>query len=238
MREGGVWKDVQSKSNALFQLLLSSVTDPLEFKEVKLVVVEILAKFPPERVLPFIFGYIVAFLEEESDTNISPESLTSIVATRISTEILVPSSCGVVTAKLMIYYLNRMFAEDSEAYKNEEIVSRVFALLIRILSIPSTAGDQSRLADLQMGSIDCSALVLARIISESSTSSERIPLLQLVLHWIGDSSVIATYESHKDVRMLQDQIAPLLDQTTAANEGGTHYFPLQVRICICNVLLR
>lgn len=238
MREGTVGGGGQSKSNALFHLLLSSVADPLEFKEVKLIVVEILAKFPPRRVLPFVFGYIVAFLQEESVAHFSPESLIKIVAMRTSPDIPVPSSCGLVTAKLMVYYLNRMFAEDLEAYKDEEILPRAFALLIRILSIPSIVGDQSRLADLQMGSIDCSALVLARIISENSTSSERIPLLQLLLDWIGDSSVMINYGSPEDVRMLQDQIVPLLDQTTAVKVDGTLCFPLQVRICCCNVLLR
>ncbi|CAI5729295.1 unnamed protein product [Peronospora destructor] len=71
----------------------------------------------------------VAFLREATPHGEYGRSL-------IVEEESVPNSCGLVTAKLMVYYLNRVFSEDDHAYKDEETVLKALVVLIQIMKVP------------------------------------------------------------------------------------------------------
>ncbi|GMF60695.1 unnamed protein product [Phytophthora fragariaefolia] len=170
----------------LFHILARSVVDPLEFKEVKMLATESLAKFPPPVVLPFVFAYLLAFLRE---AGLCGDRSSSFIADSKT----VPDSCGLVTAKLMVYYLNRVFLEDGNAYKNGDITAKALAVLIPIMGLPCGQDsnlDVSLLADLQRGCIDCVALITLRLAAleekpkvltgDASASS----IVSLLLTWI------------------------------------------------------
>ncbi|KAE9299031.1 hypothetical protein PF008_g23353 [Phytophthora fragariae] len=57
-------QSTDSTDKILHHILARSVVDPLEFKEVKMLATEVLAKFPPHTVLPFVFAHLLAFLQE------------------------------------------------------------------------------------------------------------------------------------------------------------------------------
>ncbi|KAF1777198.1 hypothetical protein GQ600_27717 [Phytophthora cactorum] len=168
-------------SEVLFHCLARSVVDPLEFKEVKMLATECLSKFPPPLVLPFVFAYVVAFLREAT---LQGEQCSSLVVEEDS----VPDSCGLVTAKLMVYYLNRIFSEDEHAYKDCDISSKALVLLVQVLAIES---DDALVTDLQRGCIDCIALILSRLAAnDSGQEAKKVPtasassLMNMLITWI------------------------------------------------------
>ncbi|RMX70298.1 hypothetical protein DD238_000012 [Peronospora effusa] len=228
-----------STIQTLFHILGRSVVDPLEFKEVKMVATECLSKFPSPWVLPFVLSYLVAFLREATPHGEYGSSL-------IVEEESVPNSCGLVTAKLMVYYLNRMFSEDDHAYKDEETVSKALVVLIQIMEVRSVqdlrlASDNAALTDLQRGCIDCIALILVRLsANDSGPSGTKVPivnassLMNLLMGWIFDKvGTNSNIDRSTDPLILR--VRELLDDRWS---GSCHHkLSSQVRICFCNILL-
>ena len=228
-----------STIQALFHILGRSVVDPLEFKEVKMVATECLSKFPSPWVLPFVLAYLVAFLREATPHGEYGSSL-------IVEEESVPNSCGLVTAKLMVYYLNRVFSDNDDAYNDEETISKALVVLIQIMEVPRVhdpklASDDLALADLQRGCIDCIALMLVKLSANASGSSgaklvivSASSLMDLLVEWIfdkvGKCSII-----DRNAGPLISRVRELLDDKWRSCH---HKLPLQVRICFCNILLR
>ncbi|KAG2766751.1 hypothetical protein Pcac1_g21848 [Phytophthora cactorum] len=219
-------------SEVLFHCLARSVVDPLEFKEVKMLATECLSKFPPPLVLPFVFAYVVAFLREAT---LQGEQCSSLVVEEDS----VPDSCGLVTAKLMVYYLNRIFSEDEHAYKDCDISSKALVLLVQVLAIES---DDALVTDLQRGCIDCIALILSRLAAnDSGQEAKKVPtasassLMNMLITWIfgiqnGEDCIIT-----QDVDGIDSRVQRLFERMWS--EARYDQLPLQVRICCCNVLL-
>ncbi|KAF4135780.1 hypothetical protein GN958_ATG15004 [Phytophthora infestans] len=218
-------------SEVLFHILARSVVDPLEFKEVKMLATECLSKFPPPFVLPFVLAYVVAFLREATPPGDQGSS-------GIVDEDNIPSSCGLVTAKLMVYYLNRKFSEDEYAYKDHDITSKALALLVQMLAIPA---DDSLVADLQRGCIDCISLIFSRLAAIDSkletnkeSSASASSLMNLLTMWIfgmknGEKSKTCEADG------LDSRVQGLLKSMWC--EARFDQLPLQVRICCCNILL-
>ncbi|KAF1777127.1 Armadillo-type fold [Phytophthora cactorum] len=219
-------------SEVLFHCLARSVVDPLEFKEVKMLATECLSKFPPPLVLPFVFAYVVAFLREAT---LQGEQCSSLVVEEDS----VPDSCGLVTAKLMVYYLNRIFSEDEHAYKDCDISSKALVLLVQVLAIES---DDALVTDLQRGCIDCIALILSRLAAnDSGQEAKKVPtasassLMNMLITWIfgiqnGEDCIIT-----QDVDGIDSRVQRLFERMWS--QARYDQLPLQVRICCCNVLL-
>ncbi|ETK88464.1 hypothetical protein L915_07274 [Phytophthora nicotianae] len=216
----------------LFHILARSVVDPLEFKEVKMLATESLSKFPPPLVMPFVLAHVVAFLREA--TPHGEQDCSCIVE-----DDSVPDSCGLVTAKLMVYYLNRVFSEDEHAYKDCDISSKAIAVLVQILALPA---DDSLVADLQRGCIDCISLILSRLAAnDSGQETKKMPsaasLMNLLIAWIfgiqnGDNG---ENSKTRDTDGIDSRVQRLLDSMWS--EARYDQLPLQVRICCCNVLL-
>ncbi|CAH0477116.1 unnamed protein product [Peronospora belbahrii] len=203
-----------STIKTLFHIIGRSVVDPLEFKEVKMVATECLSKFSPPRVLPFVFAYLAAFLREATPHGKYGSSY-------IVEEDSIPSMCGLVTAKLMVYYLNRVFSEYDYAYKDEETVLKALVVLVQIMEVPCV--QDSRLSSDDSGQRSTNVPVL-------SASS----LMTLLMGWIfgkvGKGSVIDC-----DTDPFISRVQELLDNRWS---GRCHHkLPSQVRICCCNVLL-
>ncbi|CAH0493130.1 unnamed protein product [Peronospora farinosa] len=228
-----------STIQTLFHILGRSVVDPLEFKEVKMVATECLSKFPSPWVLPFVLSYLVAFLREATPHGEYGSSL-------IVEEESVPNSCGLVTAKLMVYYLNRAFSEDDHAYKDEETVSKALVVLIQLMEVrsvqdPRLASDNAALTDLQRGCIDCIALILVRLsANDSGPSGTKVPivsassLMDLLMGWIFDK-VGTNSNIDRSTDPLISRVRELLDDRWS---GSCHHkLSSQVRICFCNILL-
>lgn len=225
-----------STCKILCHILALSVVDPLEFKEVKMLATEALAKLPPPKVVPFVFAHLLAFLRE---ADIYRKDSTSLIVSAES----IPEGCGLVTAKLMVYYLNRVFAEDDHAYKDQEITMKNLVVLVQIMGIPCTqdpglAGNTSLLADLQRGCIDCVGLILARLdtddkplkVAKTPTASAS-SLVNLLLTWIFEAK-----RMEKTAENYEPRVQELLQSLWS--EAQHDELPLQVRICCCNVLLR
>ncbi|KAE8996399.1 hypothetical protein PR001_g19870 [Phytophthora rubi] len=231
--DGSDSQSTDSTDKILYHILARSVVDPLEFKEVKMLATEVLAKFPPHTVLPFVFAHLLAFLQEaglhhqgSTSLNVSPETI--------------PDGCGLVTAKLMVYYLNRVFAEDEHAYKDGDTTTRVLVVLTQIMGIPcrhDSNVDVLLLADLQRGCIDCVGLILSRLDAEdNSLKTTKMPtdsassLVNLLLTW-----VFETKNAVKIAQVYEPRVQKLLQSVWSEAQYGE--LPLQVRICCCNVLL-
>ncbi|KAG7393711.1 hypothetical protein PHYPSEUDO_004474 [Phytophthora pseudosyringae] len=228
---------VGTTSEVVFHMLARSVVDPLEFKEIKMLATECLSKFPPPLVMPFVLAYVVAFLREATPHYKRGSSL-------IVDEDSVPNSCGLVTAKLMVYYLNRMFSEDDHAYNDCDITSGALALLVQILGIPSVRdSNETLLTDLQRGCIDCIALILSRLLASSSgQDSAKAPranafsLMDLLIAWIfGSKEREGGSIKTRDAEGIDSRLQELLESMW--DEARYDQLPLQVRICCCNVLL-
>ncbi|KAH7479470.1 uncharacterized protein KRP23_6261 [Phytophthora ramorum] len=221
----------------LFHILAFSVVDPLEFKEVKMLATEGLAKFPPPLVLPFAFAYLIAFLREATPHHEQNSSL-------IVSEEIVPDVCGLVTAKLMVYYLNRVFSEDMY---NGDITSKALVVLVKILGIPCAPGssfamDESLLIDLQRGCIDCIASILTRLTEdECEQDSTKLPtadgssLLNLLVVWIFGGTKDEPHVTDDDHKTLGSRVQTLFVSVWSEIRHGD--LPLQLRVCCCNVLL-
>ncbi|KAL4124940.1 hypothetical protein PRIC2_008533 [Phytophthora ramorum] len=221
----------------LFHILACSVVDPLEFKEVKMLATEGLAKFPPTLVLPFAFAYLIAFLREATPHHEQNSSL-------IVSEEIVPDVCGLVTAKLMVYYLNRVFSEDMY---NGDITSKALVVLVKILGIPCAPGssfamDESLLIDLQRGCIDCIASILTRLTEdECEQDSTKLPtadgssLLNLLVVWIFGGTKDEPHVTDDDHKTLGSRVQTLFVSVWSEIRHGD--LPLQLRVCCCNVLL-
>ncbi|KAG1700280.1 hypothetical protein DVH05_012085 [Phytophthora capsici] len=226
--------ETDTADEILFHLLTRSVVDPLEFKEVKMLATECLAKFRPVLVLPLVFGYLVAFLREAIPHDKRDSS--SIVE-----DDRVPDSCGLVTAKLMIYYLNRIFSEDDHAFQDCDITSKALVLLVQVLAIPSVQNsDEALLTDLQRGCIDCIAIILTRL-AECNSAQDNVKkpgdaasLMNLLIVWIfGVKSKNIIEECA--AAAIASRVQELLEGMWS--EAGYGQLPLQVRVCCCNILL-
>ncbi|CAI5739297.1 unnamed protein product [Hyaloperonospora brassicae] len=223
----------------LFCVLARSIVDPLEFKEVKMVATECLAKFPPPQVLPFVLAYLVVFLREEASCGDS--CAPSVVAAEN-----VPDSCGLVTAKLMVYYLNRVFSEDDHANKDEDIVSKALVVLVRILGIPCTqlsmsVSDSPPATDIQRGCIDCIALILVGLSAcDSGRRSEKGPtmnapsLISLLMEWTFDRAGREDVVD-RDADTFTSRMQELMYNKRRG--GSQHKLSPQARVCLCNVFL-
>jgi hypothetical protein len=95
----------------LVDLLLEQIVDPLEFKEVKMMAVEILAKVPIEKVLPLVLRQLQVFLKEHEPAQPLLCLSTHIPPILMGINARAPE-CGFVTAKLLVYYLNRIATES------------------------------------------------------------------------------------------------------------------------------
>ncbi|KAL3666540.1 hypothetical protein V7S43_008171 [Phytophthora oleae] len=227
--------EVGTTSEIFLHLLTRSVVDPLEFKEVKMLATECLAKFAPVLVLPLVFGYLVAFLREAIPHDKRDSS-------RIVEDDNVPDSCGLVTAKLMVYYLNRVFSEDDHAYKDCSITSKVLVLLVQVLGIPSVQDfEEALLTDLQRGCIDCIAMILTRLAASNTRhdntkeAGDATSLMNLLMTWIFGTKSERGNTKERDAGSIDSRVQELLEGMWS----GARYdqLPLQVRVCCCNILL-
>ncbi|GMF10544.1 unnamed protein product [Phytophthora lilii] len=230
--------DTENTSKNLFHALACSIVDPLEFKEVKMLATEALAKFPLPIVLPFVFAYLICFVRE---MNPHGERSTSSIVNDEN----IPDSCGLVTAKLMVYYLNRVFSEDDRAYKDGDISSRALVVLIQILGIQSgeDSTDASLLTDLQRGCIDCIAILLLKLAAEDiaqdrskSWTTSTSSLVNLLLSWIFGTESDEKLRKLHYPEELYFRVQTLLESEWS--EAQYRELPLQVRICCCNILVR
>lgn len=228
----------------LFHILALQMLDPLEFKEVKMLAVEILAKFPPRLVLPFVFSQLLAFLREEAPM-IAATTFTESLYEPALKGMQIPEGCGIITAKLMIYYLNRVLNEDPEVFSDTSLVPVIMSILLQTLSIPclgeTTGAERSLLADLQMGCMDCVALLLLRNMVPAASALHRGPsLMDLLLDWItfDDLSNGASSGARSSENLASSTQMRIHLLVSSSSEGRESSLPLQVRICGCNILLR
>ncbi|GLD95065.1 hypothetical protein PINS_up003690 [Pythium insidiosum] len=143
------------------QELWRETVDPLEFKEIKMLAVELLAKSSMHKVHATVLAQLEVFLQEQL-----PSGATLARPQHSRTESLqVVTPCGFVIAKLMVYYLNRSFAVADTSI-DDALVAQSCGLLLQLLSIPCVGDDasltpqRSPLMDLQLGAIECLALLL------------------------------------------------------------------------------
>uniref|UniRef100_M4BT27 Uncharacterized protein n=1 Tax=Hyaloperonospora arabidopsidis (strain Emoy2) TaxID=559515 RepID=M4BT27_HYAAE len=204
-----------------------------------MVATECLSKFPPPQVLPFVLAYLVAFLREEI---VCDDGCGSPVVAVES----IPDSCGLVTAKLMVFYLNRVFSEDSNAFRDDDVVSKALAVLVRVLEIPCTQISKPGSAsppstDIQRGCIDCIALILLRLSGiDDGQRSKGVPtinvssLVNLLMEWAFDKAAREDVVDH-DADTFTSRVQEML--CNMRRGGYPHQLSLQAQICICNVFL-
>lgn len=237
-----------------FHLLALQLLDPLEFKEVKMLAIEILSKMPPASVMPFVFSQLLAFLREEAPMIASTPAMESLYSPILNGLMTHPEACGIVTAKLMVYYLNRVINEDPQMFKDIAQVPFILVILLQILSIPSVdgasgSGDRGRetnvLADLQVGCMDCVALLVLRDLGEGSAhlgSLSAASLLDVVLDWVAsDNLAVGCADEDREPSELAFAVEMMvlsLVSTAGLQNAGRFTLPLQVRMCGCNILLR
>ncbi|KAF1332158.1 hypothetical protein FI667_g3786, partial [Globisporangium splendens] len=230
----------------LFHLLVLQVLDPLEFKEVKMLAVEILAKFAPARVAPFVFSQLLAFLREEAPL-ISATTFTESLYEPALKGMEIPGFCGITAAKLMMYYLNRVINEDLEVYADPNLVPVVVSIILQILSIPcvgeTTGAERSLLADLQMGCMDCIALLTLRNMAKTAQTKQGkrgSSLMDLLLDWItfNDLTSDASSGAGSSDELVRAVHMRALLLVSSSFEGRQSSLPPQVRICCCNIMLR
>ncbi|TYZ56986.1 hypothetical protein PybrP1_006700 [[Pythium] brassicae (nom. inval.)] len=242
----------ENSARGLFHALALQVLDPLEFKEVKMLAVEILAKMPPASVLPFVFSQLLAFLREEAPTIASTRATESLYNPVLDGLASHPARCGIVTAKLMVYYLNRVINEDPQVFKDIAQVPFIIAILLQVLSIPGSSEFSSAsapaggretnlLADLQLGCMDCVALLVLRDLEVGSLATTS-GLLDVVLDWTLSGNLVAgpADENREPSKLAFSVEMMVLSLVSSAElEGGSSglALPLQVRICGCNILL-
>jgi len=249
----------------LFHVTALQVLNPLEFKEVKMLAVEILTKLPVDCVLPFALSHLVAFAREElsrsgattssnlvladGDDNIKTNGMDerrTLAATAIP-----QGSCGIVAAKLLVYYLNRVLSEGSlfgdKAYR--VTASSVLGVLFLLLHIPcdGDGSDAALLADLQLGCIDWVAQLL--LFSESLvgggadtsgiTDDDCERFVELLIEWMLKGDREFSTSSPESTANRPSRLTELVQKRMR------HFAPLtgnrmsiQFRICCCNVLLR
>lgn len=234
----------------LFHLLALQVVDPLEFKEIKMLAVEILAKLPPSSVMPFVIAQLLAFLREEAPMLTATPFTESLYESALQS-LKIPSSCGIITTKLMVYYLNRVINEDLEVFKDKSQVPFIMAILLQVLSIPFTSTnavggekhERNLLADLQMGCIDCIALLILRNLGDPTVQTSG-SLLDVLMDWIIFDNVVnqtnGDDEEPKKPSELMFAVEMMLLSlvSSAPQQNSDLSLPLQVRICGCNILLR
>lgn len=249
----------RSDARELFHALALQVLDPLEFKEVKMLAVEILAKMPPVSVLPFVFSQLLAFLREEAPMIALTHAIESLYGPILDGLARHPARCGIVTAKLMVYYLNRVINEDPHMFRDITQVPFILALLLQMLSIPGSDGFSSAstpvgsretnlLMDLQLGCMDCVALLVLRDLEDDTAHpngalSTTSGLLDVVLDWaLSDNLVAGTVDKDCEPSPLafsvEMMVLSLVSSAELGNRSSSLALPLQVRICGCNVLLR
>lgn len=221
----------------LFHITALQVVNPLEFKEVKMLSVEILAKFPTEKVLPFVLAHLIAFLRDELPGTVFPTAVSW-------TDTIPKQSCGLVAAKLMVYYLNRVVNEGSLPSDDQGTVASILAVLFLLLQIPSYDNDpnqpsMSLITDLQMGCIDW----IAQFIASTSAISGKIDdlveirtgLLDLLMSWIWDKGEPGEVENTSGIAHLTRE---RMDQVSVRKASDVQDVQLQFRLCCCNIMIR
>ncbi|KAL7693337.1 hypothetical protein Plhal304r1_c004g0016081 [Plasmopara halstedii] len=218
-------------TKVLFHILARSIVDPLEFKEVKMLAIECLSTLPFSLVLPFVLSYVVAFLREIMPYYVQDNSL-------IVQEDSVPMSCGLVTAKLMVYYLNRVFSGGEVIYANCEATLRAIALFIQILAIPF---DDLPLTDLKRGSIECMALILSSLAARSNgphdsdaCSGCASALLNLFVMWIFGHQSREEGLKISAANAINLRVINLLGKMWS--DARRDQLPIQARVWCCDVL--
>ncbi|TDH70747.1 uncharacterized protein CCR75_005151 [Bremia lactucae] len=225
-------QEAVTTSELLFHLLAQSMVNPLEFKEVKMLATECLSSFPPPLVLPFVQAYLVAFLREI----VGPESQDS---SFIVQEDSIPSSCGLVTAKLMVYCLNRMFAEDTDVSKDFDSSARSIAILVQILAVPV----EDEFLDLQRGCVDCMALIIFKFAADAckvgkleASQANDFTLMLLLISWIFGPQNGEHVNIRSGGEVIGLKVHALLENIW--NDARLDRLPHHARICYCNVLVR
>jgi hypothetical protein len=196
----------------LFNLLLVRIRDPLEYKEVKMVSVEILEKLDVSVVLPVVLAELFAYIRTHGaldDKELSSFNLTSLLE-----RAHIEPDCDFVTAKLMVYYLNRV--SNQIASISYELIIWLSWTLLRLWHIPCASktsnGEISPLADIQMGAIQCASEIVVISLNENTATIQN-DMLQMILDSI------------------------LLGYARTDYESFTWLQPVHARICCCNVLL-
>ncbi|KAG7402127.1 hypothetical protein PHYBOEH_005690 [Phytophthora boehmeriae] len=248
--ESSLRDEMATSAKQLFHVLARSVVDPLEFKEVKMLATESLAKFPPQLVLPFVLAHLLAFLREMMPlANGEEQKRTTLIVTKGT----IPASCGLVTAKLMVYYLNRVFAEDMNAFKDTGVTAPAIVMLLQILKIPCAQGSESKaeeslLIDLQRGCIDGIAEIMLRLAEGGLVQdgnkvlrARASSLMNLVLNWIFcDPTPGIDDDKGTDKQCHGEEDLVTCMQHLLESESGDTWsskLPMQIRICCCNVIL-
>lgn len=258
--------DPSALGRDVFHALARHVLDPLEFKEVKMLAVEILTKLPVRSVAPFVFTQLLGLVREESAMLAASSATEALYAPVLDGLTTLPDTCGIVVAKLMVYYLNRTINENAEVAHDVTLVPFIVTVLLQVLSIPcdaiNTGGARSQpqnlLADLQMGCMDSIALLILRDLSAQQRRQSKVAersLLDLLLDWIvrGDASTASNLMDNTsdsdggdgDARELSElafavemMVLALVSSASHTKSSSGLRLPLQVRICCCNILLR
>ncbi|TMW68678.1 hypothetical protein Poli38472_006146 [Pythium oligandrum] len=163
---------------ALADVLWHQALDPLEFKEVKMISIEVLGQFSPLGIVNDVLAVLQLFLYEQGVVINEQEAISCQLESS-------PSTCGFVTAKLMMYYLNRIVSDPDTTAKSLGIATtNVVGVLFHVLSIPCDptepfSSQRSPLVDLQTGAIECIALL---VVSELKT--KEMPVVDSLLRII------------------------------------------------------
>lgn len=255
-----------SVMNDLFHVTALQVLNPLEFKEVKMLAVEILAKLPVDCVLPFALSHLVAFARKElshsgattssklvladGDDDTKTDGMDERRRTLAATSIP-QGSCGIVAAKLFVYYLNRVLSEGSLLGDEAHLVtaSAVLGVLLLLLYIPcdGAGSDAALLADLQLGCIDWAAQLLLPSVplvgggadTSGITDDDWQQLVELLIEWMLKGNKEFAASSPESTANRPSRLTELVQKRMRhfATLTGDR-MPLQFRICCCNVLLR
>lgn len=248
----------------LFHVSALQVLNPLEFKEVKMLAVEILAKLPIECVLPFALSHLLAFAQDElsrsgatagkltmADGDDTMSSITKNISRRrraLAAAAIPQRSCGLVAAKLLVYYLNRVLVEGTLLSGDDDTwtASTVLGVLFLLLRIPcdGDGSDAALLADLQLGCIDWIAQLLLPSTLAINTGADSTDItdddweqfVELLIDWMVKGDAMPSQESIMNGRV--GLIAQVRKRMCRFVPLAGDYMPLQFRICCCNVLLR
>ncbi|KAJ0409003.1 hypothetical protein ATCC90586_005187 [Pythium insidiosum] len=177
-----IFADTRGLQELITELWRETV-DPLEFKEIKMLSVELLAKCSSHSIHMTVLAQLEVFLEDHVLTD-APQ----IPRRRPNETLRIVTPCGFVTAKLMVYYLNRVFAVMHTKQADDDVVAHSCETLLHVLRIPciddsvAFSPQRSPLMDLQLGAIECLALLLVQELTSSSTVR---PVTDRVLELLG-----------------------------------------------------
>jgi hypothetical protein len=231
----------------LVHALWNQVVDPLEYKEVKMLSVELLTKLPLHEIVPRVLEQLTAFASSQGTP-------ASVVKALTEDSIHSTDSGGFVTAKLLVYYLNLIFTDDSTDAQGLILMDRTLSVLLTVLSMPCApnetfSAEKSPLVDLQMGTIECLSLLVTKSIKHKRRSGGPAELrlvedaiVQLILSGLSIDTA-DPFPTVTEVEVGQDGRLPLFQSWKAVvhdtcGELHDRLSVTQVRICCCNVLLR